>query len=241
MTPVSAPVRGVIFDKDGTLFDFATTWEAWAAAFLSRAAQGDERRAALAGQAIGFDLTQRRFQPGSIVIAGTPDDIAAALAPHFPEFGSRRLVDLLNAEAAQAPQAEAVPLRPFLSDLRGRGLTLGVATNDAEVPARAHLQAAGVAALFDFIAGSDSGFGGKPAPGQLLAFCKDTGLDPANVVMVGDSSHDLMAGRAAGMRTVAVLTGLAPQDVLAPQADVILPDIGALPAWLDRGARREIV
>ena len=33
-----APVRGIVFDKDGTLFDFATTWEAWAAAFLMRAA-----------------------------------------------------------------------------------------------------------------------------------------------------------------------------------------------------------
>ena len=30
-------VKGIIFDKDGTLFDFAATWEAWAQAFLLRA------------------------------------------------------------------------------------------------------------------------------------------------------------------------------------------------------------
>ncbi|MEL6463487.1 MAG: HAD family hydrolase [Pseudomonadota bacterium] len=234
MTLATAPVSGIIFDKDGTLFDFSTTWEAWAAAFLRRAAKGDESRAMLAGKAIGFDLSNRRFQAGSIVIAGTPNEIAAALAPHFPDLHQSELVDLLNEEAAHAPQAEAVPLRAFLSGLRARGLRLGVATNDAEAPARTHLKAAGVEILFDFIAGSDSGFGGKPASGQLVAFCAETGLRPENVVMVGDSTHDLRAGRTAGMRVVAVLTGLAPRHVLEPYADVVLADIGALPAWLDQ-------
>jgi phosphoglycolate phosphatase len=52
--------------------------------------------------------------------------------------------------------------------------------------------------------------------------------------MVGDSRHDLEAGRSAGMRTVAVLTGIAGAAELAPLADVVLTDIGALPDWLDR-------
>jgi hypothetical protein len=50
--------------------------------------------------------------------------------------------------------------------------------------------------------------------------------------MIGDSTHDLDCGRAAGMTTVAVLTGLADRDDLAPHADVVLPDIGSLPGWL---------
>jgi phosphoglycolate phosphatase len=58
------------------------------------------------------------------------------------------------------------------------------------------------------------------------------GLVPADVVMVGDSLHDLMAARAAGMHAVGVLTGLAEAAILAPFADAVLPDIGALPEWL---------
>ena len=85
---------------------------------------------------------------------------------------------------------------------------------------------------FDFIAGSDSGFGGKPAPGQLLAFCDATGLAPDTCVMVGDSTHDLDAGRAAGMRCVAVLTGVATRTDLAPFADAVLTSVADLPAWL---------
>jgi phosphoglycolate phosphatase len=47
--------------------------------------------------------------------------------------------------------------------------------------------------------------------------------------MVGDSRHDLIAGRAAGMPTLAVLTGVADEAELAPFADVVCPDIGHLP------------
>ena len=50
--------------------------------------------------------------------------------------------------------------------------------------------------------------------------------------MVGDSTHDLLAGRAAGMKTAAVLTGMANEGELAPFADVVMQDIGHLPGWL---------
>lgn len=226
------PIKGLCFDKDGTLFDFAATWEAWAQAFLRRAAEGDEARATLLGEAIGFDLGQGKFAPDSLVIAGTAGEVADALMPHFARMSRKNLLEMLNEEAARAPQQPAVPLRPLLEALRAQDLVLGVATNDAEGPALAHLGAAGVADLFDFIAGYDSGHGGKPAPGQLLAFAAAVGLPPAQIVMVGDSTHDLHAGRAAGMRTIGVLTGTALAAQLAPHADVVLTDIGEIPAWL---------
>jgi phosphoglycolate phosphatase len=140
--------------------------------------------------------------------------------------------------SGQAPQQQAVPLTPFLEGLRARGLVLGVATNDSEAPARAHLAAAGVTEMFDFIAGYDSGHGAKPAAGQLLAFADAVDLPPAQIVMVGDSTHDLRAGRAAGMRTIGVLTGMARAQALAPLADVVLRDIGEIPAWLDAQTAR---
>lgn len=226
-------LQGIVFDKDGTLFDFATTWEAWAKAFLLRLSNGDRGQAARAGATIGFDLEQSRFAPDSIVIANTPEAIARALLPVFDGLSVEALRAVLDHEAARAPQSEAVPLRPLLGDLRGRGLRLGVATNDSEAPARAHLESAGVTDLFDFIAGSDSGHGGKPQPGQLLAFAHATGCAPTRCAMVGDSLHDLRAGRAAGMCCVGVLTGMAARSTLAPLADVVLDDIGQLPAWLD--------
>ncbi len=232
MSGNSSAIRGLCFDKDGTLFDFARTWEAWAQAFLRRAADGDEALATRLGEAIGFDLNAACFAPTSIAIAGTAAQCAQALASHLPALSQAEILTMINEEASAAPQVEIVPLAEFLAQLRGAGLALGVATNDSEAPARAHLDAAGVTELFDFIAGYDSGFGGKPAAGQLLAFADAVSLPPAQIAMVGDSTHDLKAGRAAGMRTIAVLTGMAKAEVLAPLADVVLRDIGEIPAWL---------
>lgn len=223
---------GILFDKDGTLFQFGATWEAWARSVLDRLCDGDVTRATAIGASIGFDYDAQVFDPTSVVIAGTPAQVVAAFQDHF-DMDPVTLEALLNEEAANAPQAEAVPLVPFLDGLRAMGLTLGVATNDAEAPALAHLAGAGVTERFDFIAGYDSGYGAKPAPGPCLGFAKAQGLDPARVVMVGDSLHDLHAGRAAGMQVVGVLTGMATAADLAPHADVVLPDIGHLPAWLE--------
>jgi phosphoglycolate phosphatase len=223
-------IDGVIFDKDGTLFDFRRTWAGWTARLVTEL--GGAARARHLGDVIGFDIAAFDFAPDSPVIAGTTGEIAARLLPHLADWTEARLLARMNALAAEAELVEAVPLRPCLTRLRDRGLRLGVATNDAEAPAQAHLAAAGVSDLFDFVAGYDSGWGSKPGPGPLLAFAQATGLDPARVAMVGDSLHDLHAGRAAGMIPVAVLTGVAGHAELGPHAAVVLPDIGALEAWI---------
>ena len=129
--------------------------------------------------------------------------------------------------------APAVDLRPVLFGLRTRGLRLGVATNDSEEAALAQLRSANALDLFDMVNGSDSGFGAKPDPGMCLAFSDATGIAPEALVMVGDSTHDIRAGRAAGFTCVAVLTGVATEADLAPHADAVLPDIAALEDWLD--------
>ena len=97
------------------------------------------------------------------------------------------------------------------------------------------MAALGVADLFDFIAGYDSGHGHKPGPGMPNAFAAHIGAQAAEVAMVGDSLHDLGAGRAAGCAySVAVLTGVAGEAELAPHADIVLPSIADLPDFLSR-------
>ena len=83
-----------------------------------------------------------------------------------------------------------------------------------------------------FVAGYDSGCGAKPAPGQLLAFADAVGAAPEATLMVGDSRLDLVAGRAAGMIPIGVLTGVADAAELADLAEVVLPDIGHIAAWI---------
>ena len=224
-------IDAILFDKDGTLFDFRLTWEGWAAGVLDRLSGGDAALARRLGNAIGFDGDQG-FSPDSPVIAGTAEEVTECLVPHLPDLSARDIRSLLDAEAAAAHPVPATDLPALLADLDARGLVLGVMTNDSESVARAHLAAVGIADRFRLVIGADSGFGAKPDPEPLLAFANGVGVAPARVLMVGDSSHDLSAARAAGMRAAAVLTGIATQSELAPLAEVVLPDIGDLPGWL---------
>lgn len=222
-------IRAVLFDKDGTLFDFQATWGAWAHRFLQREAAGDPALIARLAEVMQFDLQTRNFGRHSPVIAGTGREVAELIAP-FLGRPVEELEALIVQSSAEIPPVEAVPLAPLLAGLRDAGVTLGVATNDYETVARRHLGVHGSA--FKLIYGFDSGHGGKPAPGMLLAFARACSLAPESVLMVGDSRHDLAAGRAAGMPTLGVLTGVAEAAELADLADHIRPDIGHLPGLL---------
>lgn len=229
-------ITAALFDKDGTLFDFHATWSAWCRKIILAEAGDDPVLAGRLAYKLGYDLETGAFSSDSIVIGHTTGEVAEAILPLLPDTDFASLMQRLNQAGVAAPQAPATDLVALVAALRARDLRIGVATNDSEAPARAHLSQAGVGEAFDFIAGYDSGYGGKPAPGQLLAFAQAFDIDPKNCIMVGDSLHDLHAAQAAGMIPVAVLTGIATADVLAPHAAVVLPSVADLPAWIDTQA-----
>lgn len=227
------PVDAIVFDKDGTLFDFAATWNDFTKSLIQDLSRGQQQVADDLARVLGFDLKAGAFHPDSIAIASSNIEIAGAMAPFVDHMTAAELEQHLAISATSATLSEAVPLADFLDELLARGKVLGVVTNDAELSARHQLERSGVLDRFAFVAGCDSGHGAKPDPDPLLAFCRAVGVDPARTVMVGDSSHDLEAGRAAGMHRIGVLTGLAQRNDLEPLADVVLPDIGHISAWLD--------
>ena len=222
-------IAAILFDKDGTLFDFRQTWSQWTADLIQDLA--GERAEAL-GQAIGFDVAAGEHHPDSPVIAGTLDDWSDLMLPVLPERTYDDLLAEVRDRSALATQIPAAPLRPLLSDLQSAGYPLGVATNDGFAPVTRQLKDAGIHDLFTFVAGYDSGFGAKPGPGMLLGFAAHIGLPPGRIAMIGDSTHDMEAARAAGLRQVAVLTGHATERDLSPHAEVVLPSIADLHDWL---------
>ncbi len=229
---VFSSTRGIIFDKDGTLFDFEESWNNWTAEFLVRFCGSDRGRATHVGARIGFDFVERSFHRQSKVIAGTPEELVSVLAEEFPEIGEEGILQELVDFSCSATQVEAVALEPLLLHLRSCGYVLGVATNDAVQIASEQLRLASVLSYFDFVVGYDSGYEPKPDPSMLLAFCRACGVAHDNTIMVGDSLFDLVAGRRAGMPTVGVLTGMATAEELAPYSDAVIADIGELPALL---------
>ena len=228
MKKTLSSIRGLLFDKDGTLFDFEKTWNSWTSRILTEVSKQSDVSISALADAIDFDLKTGKLLPQSIVIAGTHRQVTAALHTKLSNWDFEHLESYLLDYVIETRQYEVVPLQKYFRKLKSEGLLLGVMTNDAERGAQAHLAAAGIFDLLDFVAGSDTGFGCKPAPEPLLAFAKKTGLKPDEIAMVGDSLHDLQAAQAAGMMRVAVLTGVATEDELKKHADLVLPSIANL-------------
>ena len=225
--------KGLLFDKDGTLFDFRATWDHWAGGVLTELAEQSGAELTKMADAMGYDLNARAMLPGSVFIAGTNAEVMDALLPFLPGWQASQLEAHINACGTNVAPVSPVPLAPYFTSLREMGYLTAVVTNDSHDNAVQHLAAEAVTDHVDVVIGYDSGFTPKPAPDMCLAAADKLGIDPGECVMIGDSTHDLFAGQDAGMATVAVLTGVAGADVLGPHADVVLQHIGHLPAWLD--------
>lgn len=224
-------VKGVIFDKDGTLFDFQATWGVWTGQAIRDIAGDDVDMATRLNTVWGYDPIGQVLLRESIVIAATPIEIWEVASP-VTGLTPQQMISRMTLDAADAPQAAIPSGVDALVELKRRGLYLGVMTNDGENAAISHLSREGILDLFDPVVGSDSGHGAKPTPDPLNFIAQHWGLSPDTIAMVGDSLHDLHAGRSAGMKTVAVLTGVATADDLAPFADVVLDSIVNLPEWI---------
>jgi phosphoglycolate phosphatase len=104
--------------------------------------------------------------------------------------------------------AEVYPgVREGLEALRARGLPLACLTNKPLAFAQGLLQAKGLDGFFQQVFGGDSFERKKPDPLPLLKTCEALGVPPAATLMVGDSSNDAQAARAAGCPVVLVTYG----------------------------------
>jgi D-glycero-D-manno-heptose 1,7-bisphosphate phosphatase len=81
----------------------------------------------------------------------------------------------------------------------------------------------------------------KPQPGMLLEATCDFGVDPAEIVFIGDTQGDMEAGYAAGCRTVLVRTGKGAEADVSTwpvQPDAVVADLSAAVDWILEGEVR---
>ena len=226
-------IRGILFDKDGTIIDYWRTWVPINRQAALYAAGGDQAVANHLLRLGGHDPETDRIVPGTPLAAGDYLDIARAFAAHPGVAPAEKLAPGIARVFREGGRGSALlpGVRETLAELKRRGFRLGIATNDTADGLEASLAGHNILRQFEFAAGCDSGYGAKPDPGMALAFCQALSFEPDEIAVVGDAVHDLVMGRAAGVAlNVGVLSGTSGRDDLASYADVILDSINDMPA-----------
>ncbi|MGI9412938.1 MAG: HAD family hydrolase [Hyphomicrobiales bacterium] len=233
-------IAGILFDKDGTLIDFEATWQPVYHTVAHHVADGDAARADALLALAGFDPVAKRCKAGSVLAAGTADDLAALWRPDLGGEALVSMVDRLNdmfTAGAIEHLAPLTDLGALFDSLKVDGRRLGIATNDVTRSADACFEHLGLTAMLDFVTGYDGVPQAKPAPDMVYAFCAACGLEPGEVAVVGDNVHDLEMGLAAGAGLrVGVLSGNCDAQDFGALADILLDTVTGLPAALERHA-----
>jgi pyrophosphatase PpaX len=196
--------RGVLFDLDGTLAD---TVELILLSFrhTMETHLGEVPSEARFLETIGTPL------PVQLRDFARDEDERLAMLETYVAYQSARHDVMVQA----FPGAVEV-----MMELRARGSRVGVVTSKGSRIARRTLDVCGLADSFDYLVCGDEVKRGKPDPEPVLRALDALGLGAASndVVFVGDSPHDLRAGRLAGTRTAAVGWGPIDRCVLEAEA-----------------------
>lgn len=126
-----------------------------------------------------------------------------------------------------------------LTALRARGVRTGVVTSKGREMTGRTLRRCGITELLDVLVTADDVTRGKPDPEPVLKALAQLGLEgeAGGVLFVGDSPHDLVAGRGAGVRTAGALWGpFTRADLEAAQPDFWVRDLGEVGALRPGGS-----
>lgn len=211
----------VIFDLDGTLIDSIEIYFMIVEKALERLKLPPVSRDTILAAAESEDFNWGLILPEELMSrkTGIIDqiwEIIDAIAPPLFEKNVKLI-----------PGAEAV-----LKRISSNGMKIGLVTSTRRSFLKIKLQpfkGAGIAELFEVIITPDDVQQKKPAPEPLIACAQQLNVSPDQCAYIGDTRFDMQAARAAGMKTIGVLTGFDPPQSLQKETpDAIIDSIGHL-------------
>ncbi|WHZ18231.1 MAG: Phosphoglycolate phosphatase [Rhodanobacteraceae bacterium] len=219
MKPLPQPLAAVFFDLDGTLADSARDIH--------------DALATLCGEhgiaVPAFEHVREIVSRGARAIlrsaVGNDEAAVEALLPRLLE---------LYAATGMAHTHVFPGVDALVRKLEAHGVRWGVVSNKNAALVGLVMEKLGYASRAAAMVGGDTLPQRKPDPAPLLHACRLAGVEPARCAYVGDDPRDIVAGRAAGMYTVAAAWGyLDGADPAGWQPDAIADAAEDISAWLD--------
>ncbi|HEX7387254.1 MAG TPA: HAD-IA family hydrolase [Castellaniella sp.] len=213
----SKQYKAVIFDWDGTLMD-STHHITGSLIAACRDLGLHEPSPEEAGWVIGLSLQAALYRLVPELSADNADAFIACYKQHFQS---------LQHELHLFPGQEQL-----LQDLHTQGIILGVATGKSRRGLDAQIARLGLAPLFAATRCADEARG-KPDPDMLEQLMRELNLEARDVLMVGDTAHDIQMAHAAGVDGLAVGYGAhAPEELKSALPTALTLTVPQMQAWV---------
>lgn len=196
------PVKAVLFDLDGTLLDthalLAVSYDHAVREVLHKE-WPEEKLLSMVG---------RPLLETMVVFADGDEEVGAEMTRVYRAYN-----ESIHDEYVRA--YDGIP--EALAELADRGIAMGLVTSKFHKLAWRGLEVCGISKYLTAMVAPDTFPVSKPDPAPVLHGCELLGLDPSEVVYVGDSPFDVHAGIGAGCRTIACTWGFFTQEQLEPE------------------------
>ena len=217
MNPKRWKVKGIFLDLDGTIVDSTGAYiEAARIAFQAIGKKTPETNVLL-------EIPRRIEQRLAI------DDLTCGNTKEFMQVYLKAYYSVTEAKTRLIPNVSAT-----LQTLSGRAkLALITMRHCPNQVIQKELDYLGISQFFSHVVTALDTSKPKPSPEALIRCVEALDIEMCDCIIAGDSVNDIKAGKAAGAKTVAVLSGLFERDELAKECpDLILPDLNALPEFI---------
>ncbi len=210
MDPMLKTLQAILFDVDGTLLD---TRE-----FVYQAFEHTFQQ---------YNLPAISRDSLATLIGGSLESIYECLVPalnyHVLSDTHRSFQETHLHLSVLFPHVETT-----LAALHGQGIRLAAVTTRSKRTSLQTLENAGIARFFEVVVSGEDVTKLKPDPEPLLCALNKLCIAPNQAVMVGDTATDVLAGKSAGTRTIAVTYGFAGHIISQYHPDYVIDDIDRL-------------
>ncbi|MBQ4528524.1 MAG: HAD family hydrolase [Clostridia bacterium] len=235
-------IKGIIFDKDGTLIQFDAFWISVSVNAINQILKELDREDIPAEEILlSIGVENGVANTDGLLCKGTYEQIALAindvLKKHNCMVSDEKFVSMvLDAYNRNADLGEVLPtcekIDEVLSSLRSSGIKLAVVTTDNLEITQKCLGKLGIENLFDKIYTDDGDTPVKPDPWCALDFAEQMNMEKDEIIMVGDTMTDVCFAKNAGIGVIGVGANDENRQRLSKHADAVFPDISHIPAFL---------
>lgn len=232
-------IKGIIFDKDGTLMDFGKFWiptaENAVRDILDIVGADNSLSSEMLDSIGAYDGIR------GILCSGTYEQIADKFYDVLSNNGIETDKTSLKIITLQAfhnsiKYGEIVPtcdnIKEVFAELKKSGRIIALVTTDDEYITKKCLERLGIYNFFDVIYSDDGMHPSKPNPYYISKICGDMGLAADELVMVGDTMTDIKFAGNGGIMSIGVAKNKNDRDIISKSADYVIDDISKLSSVL---------